>query len=353
MARGLLIAYAFTSACASSPWHWRWRATQDHEPDLSHAQQYGKKVNASALLRVTFEDARRAFKRLDTKYLLIYGTALGFHRSGDFIPWDYDVDVGVFFEDLPPHDVLQRGMARFGLTPFSAGRSDPYSWRCDFRSYPILYQYRKTRAGPGFSRRRLASPLTIREEAPAKAPPRFERSDRAPHKVRPRDRLPRRPLRFAPQRGGGLGLQPRAPLPRPGGQLHGLRAAGRAAFDGDRPPDRSPVPLGARGVARGHLRRRLAAPVRAAARRSAISRRRRRGRAPGSSASTPRPRRDGSPRSLDCRAGARAAATSGRGAIAKRRIRASGANRAPPDASAPSLGPGRRRRGGTDATRGL
>lgn len=141
MARGLLIAYAFTSACASSPWHWRWRATQDHEPDLSHAQQYGKKVNASALLRVTFEDARRAFKRLDTKYLLIYGTALGFHRSGDFIPWDYDVDVGVFFEDLPPHDVLQRGMARFGLTPFSAGRSDPYSWRCDFRSYPILYQY--------------------------------------------------------------------------------------------------------------------------------------------------------------------------------------------------------------------
>jgi len=272
MARGLLIAYAFTSACASSPWHWRWRATQDHEPDLSHAQQYGKKVNASALLRVTFEDARRAFKRLDTKYLLIYGTALGFHRSGDFIPWDYDVDVGVFFEDLPPHDVLQRGMARFGLTPFSAGRSDPYSWRCDFRSYPILYQYRKTRAGPGFSRRRLASPLTIREEAPAKAPPRFERSDRAPHKVRPRDRLPRRPLRFAPQRGGGLGLQPRAPLPRPGGQLHGLRAAGRAARDGDRPPDRSPVPLGARGVARGHLRRRLAAPVRAAARRSAISR---------------------------------------------------------------------------------
>mmetsp|Transcript_22779 Transcript_22779/g.70447 ORF Transcript_22779/g.70447 Transcript_22779/m.70447 type:complete len:289 (+) Transcript_22779:562-1428(+) len=174
-----------------------------------------------------------------------------------------------------------------------------------------------------------------------------------PLPVRPRDRLPRRPLRFAPQRGGGLGLQPRAPLPRPGGQLHGLRAAGRAAFDGDRPPDRSPVPLGARGVARGHLRRRLAAPVRAAARRSAISRRRRRGRAPGSSASTPRPRRDGSPRSLDCRAGARAAATSGRGAIAKRRIRASGANRAPPDASAPSLGPGRRRRGGTDATRGL
>ena len=35
------------------------------------------------------------------RYWLEGGSLLGAARSGDLIPWDYDVDVGIFEEDLP------------------------------------------------------------------------------------------------------------------------------------------------------------------------------------------------------------------------------------------------------------
>jgi len=41
-------------------------------------------------------------KNLDIKYWLTNGTALGFIRDNDFIPWDDDIDIDVYSEDLMP-----------------------------------------------------------------------------------------------------------------------------------------------------------------------------------------------------------------------------------------------------------
>lgn len=38
---------------------------------------------------------RRVVDSFDVKYWLTYGTALGFYRDGDFIPWDDDIDTHV------------------------------------------------------------------------------------------------------------------------------------------------------------------------------------------------------------------------------------------------------------------
>jgi hypothetical protein len=45
---------------------------------------------------ILFDDI---MKKCNIKYWLSEGTALGVVRDGDFIPWDDDVDVGLFYEE--------------------------------------------------------------------------------------------------------------------------------------------------------------------------------------------------------------------------------------------------------------
>ena len=48
------------------------------------------------------KDARDALNRINIPYFLMGGTLLGFIRSGDFIPHDDDMDIGIFIEDWSP-----------------------------------------------------------------------------------------------------------------------------------------------------------------------------------------------------------------------------------------------------------
>jgi len=55
-------------------------------------------------LRALRETARHVFQILEStqvRYWLEGGSLLGAARSGDIIPWDYDIDIGIYQDDIP------------------------------------------------------------------------------------------------------------------------------------------------------------------------------------------------------------------------------------------------------------
>lgn len=49
--------------------------------------------------REALKEIKQIFKELKIVFFLNYGTALGIYRDGDFLPDDYDIDIGVFGMD--------------------------------------------------------------------------------------------------------------------------------------------------------------------------------------------------------------------------------------------------------------
>jgi fukutin-related protein len=64
-------------------------------------------------LRTTARFVIALLERANARYWLEYGTLLGAARSGDIIPWDYDMDIGIHRDDLelvpPLLEAWQRG----------------------------------------------------------------------------------------------------------------------------------------------------------------------------------------------------------------------------------------------------
>ncbi len=52
------------------------------------------------LLRL-YKEVRRVFVKRGIRFYALFGTALGAVRHSGMIPWDDDIDIGVFAEDLP------------------------------------------------------------------------------------------------------------------------------------------------------------------------------------------------------------------------------------------------------------
>jgi len=59
-------------------------------------------MNKNAALGI-LKEAKEILDTLGVKFFLSNGTALGYHRNGDFISHDQDIDLGVFIDDWDPN----------------------------------------------------------------------------------------------------------------------------------------------------------------------------------------------------------------------------------------------------------
>ena len=85
----------------------------DDMPDYIHQQRWTPPCCLTAL-RVTSRHVFLTLQSQGVRYWLEGGSLLGAARSGDIIPWDYDVDIGIYRDDIPLSPQLvecQRGGA--------------------------------------------------------------------------------------------------------------------------------------------------------------------------------------------------------------------------------------------------
>lgn len=98
-------------------------------------------------LHTTFDDATSALRDINARHMLAYGTALGVTRESELVRHDRDVDLAMLYEDIPDWDTLNGTMAAHGFE--CPATSTPYSWECQGRHYPVLFQYIHGRTGVG------------------------------------------------------------------------------------------------------------------------------------------------------------------------------------------------------------
>jgi phosphorylcholine metabolism protein LicD len=99
----------------------------------------------------TFESARNMMYDLNLPYAIMYGTALGAYRNGDFIPHDDDVDIMVLHNDIAnmghktikeQRDHFNNIAKKYNLVP-KYNNSAPFLYIDRSRNLymPIMYQY--------------------------------------------------------------------------------------------------------------------------------------------------------------------------------------------------------------------
>lgn len=67
-------------------------------------------------------------KAIDAEYFLMYGTLIGILRTNSFVPWDDDIDTGMFHEDF--HKILEN---EDRLKEFGLGLSSPFTKENNFK----------------------------------------------------------------------------------------------------------------------------------------------------------------------------------------------------------------------------
>ena len=70
------------------------------------------------------ETVREVFEKYGVEFLIVYGAVLGFHRDGDFLPGDDDIDLAV----IQPVDHKTRKALGWALYAVSPARER--GWRC-------------------------------------------------------------------------------------------------------------------------------------------------------------------------------------------------------------------------------
>lgn len=67
-------------------------------------------------------------KNINVEYFLMYGSLLGVIRNKSYVPWDDDIDIGIFYEDF--YKILEN--EKF-LKDFGLGLSSPFTLKNNFK----------------------------------------------------------------------------------------------------------------------------------------------------------------------------------------------------------------------------
>jgi len=82
-------------------------------------------------LHYIFIKTKEALDRISVPFFITHGTCLGYYRDKDFIEWDHDLDIGIWFEDWKPEikDAMGKCGFRFNHVEggnIKAGRKEFY-----------------------------------------------------------------------------------------------------------------------------------------------------------------------------------------------------------------------------------
>jgi hypothetical protein len=127
---------------------------------LSYQEKYEFFKYSNSDFVETFSSVQKMIQEINIPYAIIYGTALGAYRNGDFIPHDDDIDIMIFHDDLKKlgHKTLEEQQKyfntiakKYNLIPRKEN-SAPYMYVENNMRMPILYQYahEKTNIGVDF-----------------------------------------------------------------------------------------------------------------------------------------------------------------------------------------------------------
>jgi hypothetical protein len=76
--------------------------TQEQWREVRDQYYSGRGMNEELATEVLLK-VKGVFESVGCRFFLTSGTALGFYREGNFIPWDDEIDIDVFAEELAPH----------------------------------------------------------------------------------------------------------------------------------------------------------------------------------------------------------------------------------------------------------
>ena len=100
-------------------------------------------------LKKTFNCTINMINQINLPYMLSYGTALGSLRNYKLIPYDHDIDIGIFYNDLRKKfsniqemsNVFNKYAELNNLKPMN-NISTPYVYEKKSKFIPIMFQYR-------------------------------------------------------------------------------------------------------------------------------------------------------------------------------------------------------------------
>lgn len=106
-------------------------------------------TNNEQKLKTTFYYTINMINKINLPYMFAYGSAIGSLRNGKLIPYDHDIDIVIFYEDLRKKfgsiqemsNIFNKYAEQNNFKPMN-NISTPYVYKKNSKFIPIMFQYR-------------------------------------------------------------------------------------------------------------------------------------------------------------------------------------------------------------------